>query len=158
MRPSSGWRERLAALLVAPLLVVGLGLAAPAPARADQLDDALNQQKELAAQLAAQQKALDALIAQQQSLSSQLAATSAALEKNTSSLANITAEVTRLGKVVDKAQAELAKLQAAVDALDREISRLVKEQEQKARELNADRKSTRLNSSHSQQSRMPSSA
>ena len=139
MRPNSGWRERLAALLVAPLLVVGLGLAAAGPVRADQLDDALNQQKELAAQLAAQQKALDALIAQQQSLSSQLAATSAALEKNTSSLANITAEVTRLGKVVDKAKAELAKMQAAVNALDREISRLVKEQEQKAQELDARR-------------------
>jgi murein DD-endopeptidase MepM/ murein hydrolase activator NlpD len=139
MRPISGWRERLAALLVAPLLVVGLGLAAAGPVRADQLDDALNQQKELAAQLAAQQKALDALIAQQQSLSSQLAATSAALEKNTSSLATITAEVTRLGKVVDKAKAELAKMQAAVNSLDREISRLVKEQEQKAQELDARR-------------------
>ena len=71
MTPRRGWRERLAALLAAPLLVVGLGLAAAGPARADQLDDALNQQKELAAQLAAQQKALDALIAQQQSLSAQ---------------------------------------------------------------------------------------
>ena len=134
-----GWREQLAALLAVPLLVVGLGLAAAGPVRADQLDDALNQQKELAAQLAEQQKALDALIAQQKSLSDQLAATSAALAKNTSSLATITAEVTRLGKIVDKAKAELAKLQSAVDALDRQISQLVREQEQKAQELEARR-------------------
>ena len=135
----SSWYRRLATLLVAPLLVVGLGLAAAGPVRADQLDDALNKQKELAAQLAAQQKALDQLAAQQKSLSAQLAATSAALAKNTSSLANITAEVTRLGKVVDKAKAELARLQASVDALDREISRLVTQQEQKAQELEARR-------------------
>ena len=75
----STWRARLAALLVAPLLVVGLGLSQVAPVRADQLDDALARQKELAAQLAAQQAALNALISQQKDLAAQLKATTAAL-------------------------------------------------------------------------------
>ncbi|MFM8404116.1 MAG: hypothetical protein ACKN98_06230, partial [Candidatus Limnocylindrus sp.] len=111
------WRARLAALLVAPLLVVGLGFSSVSPVRADQLDDALARQKELAAQLAAQQKALNALIAQQKDLEAQLKATTAALAKNTASLANITSEVTRLSAVVEKAKREL-------QALESEVSRL----------------------------------
>jgi len=133
----STWRARLAALLVAPLLVVGLGLSQVAPVRADQLDDALARQKELAAQLAAQQAALNALIRQQKDLAAQLKATTAALAKNTASLANITTEVARLSVVVDKAKAELVKLEAEVERLDAEISRLVRQQEEKARDLAA---------------------
>ena len=95
----STWRARLAALLVAPLLIVGLGLSQVAPVRGDQLDDALARQKELAAQLAAQQAALNALISQQKDLAAQLKATTAALAKNTASLANITTEVARLSVV-----------------------------------------------------------
>jgi hypothetical protein len=75
------WRARLGVLLAIPLLIVGLGLAQAGPVRGDPLDDALAQQKALAAQLAAQQKALDALIAQQGALTAQLASTSAALAK-----------------------------------------------------------------------------
>ncbi|NBP82694.1 hypothetical protein EBU60_02370 [bacterium] len=77
------WRTRIGVLLTIPLLIVGLGLAQAGPVRGDPLDDALAQQKALAAQLAAQQKALDALIAQQGALTAQLASTSAALAKNT---------------------------------------------------------------------------
>ena len=133
----STWRARLAALLVAPLLIVGLGLSQVAPARADQLDDALARQKELAAQLAAQQAALNALISQQKELAAQLKATTAALAKNTASLANIITEVARLSVVVEKAKAELVKLEAEVERLDAEISRLVRQQEEKARDLAA---------------------
>lgn len=131
------WRARIAALLVAPLLVVGLGFGSVSPVRADQLDDALARQKELAAQLAAQQKALNTLIAQQKDLEAQLKATTAALAKNTASLANITSEVTRLAAVVEKAKAELQALEAEVERLDSEISRLVRQQEEKARDLAA---------------------
>ena len=133
----STWRARLAALLVAPLLVVGLGFSQVAPVRADQLDDALARQKELAAQLAAQQAALNSLINQQKELAAQLKATTAALAKNTASLTNITTEVARLSVVVDKAKAELVKLEAEVERLDAEISRLVRQQEEKARDLAA---------------------
>jgi hypothetical protein len=133
----STWSARVAALLVAPLLIVGLGLSQVAPVRADQLDDALAQQKELAAQLAEQEKALNALISQQKDLAAQLSATTAALAKNTASLANITTEVTRLSGEVDKAKAALSTLEAEVERLDAEISRLVRLQEGKARDLAA---------------------
>ena len=48
--------------------------------------------------------------------------------------------------------------QAKLDALKKEIAKLQSEASLLEKELNKDRKSTRLNSSHSQQSRMPSSA
>ena len=131
------WRARLSALLTIPLLIVGLGLAQAGPVRGDALDDALAQQKALAAQLAAQQKALNALIAQQGALTAQLASTSAALAKNTATLTSITTQVTQLSTAVSQAQVGLNKLNAAVNALDAEISRLVKAQEAKARDLAA---------------------
>lgn len=131
------WRARLGALLTIPLLIVGLGLAQAGPVRGDPLDDALAQQKALAAQLAAQQKALNALIAQQGALTAQLASTSAALAKNTATLTSITTQVTQLSTAVSQAQVGLNKLNAAVNALDAEISRLVKAQEAKARDLAA---------------------
>ncbi|MEO0064592.1 MAG: hypothetical protein RLZZ377_1018 [Chloroflexota bacterium] len=131
------WRARLSVLLAIPLLIVGLGLAQAGPVRGDSLDDALAQQKALAAQLAAQQKALDALIAQQGALTAQLASTSAALAKNTATLTSITAQVAQLSTAVAQAQVGLNKLNAAVNALDMEISRLVKAQEAKARDLAA---------------------
>ena len=131
------WRARLGVLLTIPLLIVGLGLAQAGPVRGDPLDDALAQQKALAAQLAAQQKALAALIAQQGALTAQLASTSAALAKNTATLTSITTQVTQLSTAVSQAQVGLNKLNAAVNALDAEISRLVKAQEAKARDLAA---------------------
>ena len=131
------WRARLGVLLTIPLLIVGLGLAQAGPVRGDPLDDALAQQKALAAQLAAQQKALDALIAQQGALTAQLASTSAALAKNTATLTSITTQVAQLTTAVQKAQVGLNKLNAAVNALDAEISRLVKAQQAKARDLAA---------------------
>ena len=131
------WRARLGALLTIPLLIVGLGLAQAGPVRGDPLDDALAQQKALAAQLAAQQKALDALIAQQGALTAQLASTSAALAKNTATLTSITTQVAQLTTAVQQAQVGLDKLNAAVNALDVEISRLVKAQQAKARDLAA---------------------
>lgn len=131
------WRARLGVLLTIPLLIVGLGLAQAGPVRGDPLDDALAQQKALAAQLAAQQKALDALIAQQGALTAQLASTSAALAKNTATLTSITTQVAQLSTAVAQAQVGLNKLNAAVNALDVEISRLVKAQEAKARDLAA---------------------
>jgi murein DD-endopeptidase MepM/ murein hydrolase activator NlpD len=131
------WRARLGVLLTIPLLIVGLGLAQAGPVRGDPLDDALAQQKALAAQLAAQQKALAALIAQQGALAAQLASTSAALAQNTATLTSITAQVTQLTTAVEQAQAGLSKLNAAVNALDAEISRLVKAQQAKARDLAA---------------------
>ena len=60
------WRARLGVLLTIPLLIVGLGLAQAGPVRGDPLDDALAQQKALAAQLAAQQKALNARAANEE--------------------------------------------------------------------------------------------
>jgi murein DD-endopeptidase MepM/ murein hydrolase activator NlpD len=131
------WRARLGALLTIPLLIVGLGLAQAGPVRGDPLDDALAKQKALAAQLAAQQKALNALIAQQGALTAQLASTSAALAKNTATLTSITTQVAQLSTAVSQAQVGLNKLNAAVNALDAEISRLVKAQEAKARDLAA---------------------
>jgi len=129
---------RLPLLIAIPLLVVGLGLAAVGPTRGDQLDDALAHQKEVAAQLAAQQKALDALIAQQQGLSTQLESTTASIAKNTASLTAITAQVAKLSTAVASARAALTTLNSAVATLDSEISRLMKEEELKARDL-ADR-------------------
>ena len=131
------WRARLGVLLTIPLLIVGLGLAQAGPVRGDPLDDALAEQKALAAQLAAQQKALDALIAQQGALTAQLASTSAALAKNTATLTSITTQVAQLSTAVEQAQVALNKLNAAVNALDAEISRLVKAQQAKARDLAA---------------------
>ena len=131
------WHARLGVLLTIPLLIVGLGLAQAGPVRGDPLDDALAQQKALAAQLAAQQKALDALIAQQGALTAQLASTSAALAKNTATLTSITTQVAQLSTAVAQAQVGLNKLNAAVNALDAEISRLVKAQQAKARDLAA---------------------
>jgi murein DD-endopeptidase MepM/ murein hydrolase activator NlpD len=131
------WRARLGVLLTIPLLIVGLGLAQAGPVRGDPLDDALAKQKALAAQLAAQQKALNALIAQQGALTAQLASTSAALAKNTATLTSITTQVAQLSTAVSQAQVGLNKLNAAVNALDAEISRLVKAQEAKARDLAA---------------------
>jgi murein DD-endopeptidase MepM/ murein hydrolase activator NlpD len=131
------WRARLGVLLTIPLLIVGLGLAQAGPVRGDPLDDALAQQKALAAQLAAQQKALNALIAQQGALTAQLASTSAALAKNTATLTSITTQVAQLSTAVAQAQVGLNKLNAAVNALDAEISRLVKAQQAKARDLAA---------------------
>ena len=131
------WRARLGILLTIPLLIVGLGLAQAGPVRGDPLDDALAQQKALAAQLAAQQKALNALIAQQGALTAQLASTSAALAKNTATLTSITTQVAQLSTAVSQAQVGLNKLNAAVNALDAEISRLVKAQQAKARDLAA---------------------
>jgi murein DD-endopeptidase MepM/ murein hydrolase activator NlpD len=112
-------------------------LAQAGPVRGDPLDDALAQQKALAAQLAAQQKALNALIAQQGALTAQLASTSAALAKNTATLTSITTQVAQLSTAVSQAQVGLNKLNAAVNALDAEISRLVKAQQAKARDLAA---------------------
>ena len=131
------WRARLGTLLTIPLLIVGLGLAQAGPVRGDPLDDALAEQKALAAQLAAQQKALNALIAQQGALTAQLASTSAALAKNTATLTSITTQVAQLSTAVSQAQVGLNKLNAAVNALDAEISRLVKAQQAKARDLAA---------------------
>ena len=137
MHRARTWRARLGLLLTIPLLIVGLGLAQAGPVRGDPLDDALAQQKALAAQLAAQQKALNALIAQQGALTAQLASTSAALAKNTATLTSITTQVAQLSTAVAQAQVGLNKLNAAVNALDVEISRLVKAQEAKARDLAA---------------------
>jgi len=137
MHRARTWRARLGLLLTIPLLIVGLGLAQAGPVRGDPLDDALAQQKALAAQLAAQQKALNALIAQQGALTAQLASTSAALAKNTATLTSITTQVAQLSTAVAQAQVGLNKLNAAVNALDAEISRLVKAQEAKARDLSA---------------------
>ncbi len=131
------WRARLGTLLTIPLLIVGLGLAQAGPVRGDPLDDALAEQKALAAQLAAQQKALNALIAQQGALTAQLASTSAALAKNTATLTSITTQVAQLSTAVSQAQVGLNKLNAAVNALDAEISRLVRAQQAKARDLAA---------------------
>jgi len=131
------WHARLGVLLTIPLLIVGLGLAQAGPVRGDPLDDALAEQKALAAQLAAQQKALNALIAQQGALTAQLASTSAALAKNTATLTSITTQVAQLSTAVSQAQVGLNKLNAAVNALDAEISRLVKAQQAKARDLAA---------------------
>uniref|UniRef100_UPI004049812C murein hydrolase activator EnvC family protein n=1 Tax=Candidatus Limnocylindrus sp. TaxID=2802978 RepID=UPI004049812C len=131
------WRARLGVLLTIPLLIVGLGLAQAGPVRGDPLDDALAQQKALAAQLAAQQKALNSLIAQQGALTAQLASTSAALAKNTATLTSITTQVAQLSTALAQAQVGLNKLNAAVNALDVEISRLVRAQEAKARDLSA---------------------
>ena len=95
---SRGWRARLALAIALPILVTGLGLAQAGPVRGDALDDALAEQKALAAQLAKQQQALDALIAQQGSLSSEIAATTASLAKNTASLANITTQIQKIDR------------------------------------------------------------
>ncbi len=139
-QPSSrGWRARLALAVALPVLVVGLGLAQAGPVRGDALDDALAEQKALAAQLAKQQQALDALIAQQGSLSSEIAATTASLAKNTASLANITTQIQKITIAVATAQRSLLQLNSAVEALDKEISRLTAQQEAKARDL-ADRR------------------
>jgi len=136
-RRAGTWRTRLGTLLTIPLLIVGLGMAQAGPVRGDPLDDALAQQRALAAKLAAQQRDLDALIAQQGALTAQLASTSAALAKNTATLTSITTQVAQLTVAVQQAQVGLNKLNAAVSALDAEISRLVIAQQAKARDLAA---------------------
>ena len=74
---------RLLPLLLSLTLLIGVS----GPVRADQLDDALARQRELAAEIAARSKALAALTGEQRSLDQSLREVTAALASTSANLA-----------------------------------------------------------------------
>ena len=117
--------------LVLVLLVSG------APAVANELDDALARQKELAAEIARQQAAMSALLRQQGSLKAQLAATRKALVSTTANLAKVRSLIGALDANLARVGRELAALDAQIREIDAEIGRLDAAEAQKTRELSA---------------------
>jgi murein DD-endopeptidase MepM/ murein hydrolase activator NlpD len=117
--------------LVLALLVSG------APAVANELDDALARQKELAAEIARQQAAMATLLKQQGSLKTQLAATRRALASTTANLAKVRSLVAALDASLARVGRELAALDAQIREIDAEIARLDAAEAQKTRELGA---------------------
>jgi murein DD-endopeptidase MepM/ murein hydrolase activator NlpD len=117
--------------LVLALLVGG------APAVANELDDALARQKELAAEIARQQAAMSALLKQQGGLKTQLAATRKALAATSANLAKVRSLIAALDAVLARVGRELAALDAQIREIDSEIARLDAAEAQKTRELGA---------------------
>ena len=126
------FRRSLPVLLIVIALLVG-----GAPAVANELDDALARQKELAAEIARQQAAMSALLKQQGSLKTQLAATRKALASTSANLAKIRALVAALDANLARVGRELAALDAQIREIDGEIARLDAAEAQKTRELAA---------------------
>ena len=126
------FRRSLPVLLIVIALLVG-----GAPAVANELDDALARQKELAAEIARQQAAMSALLKQQGSLKTQLAATRKALASTSANLAKIRALVAALDANLARVGRELAALDAQIREIDGEIARLDAAEAEKTRELAA---------------------
>jgi murein DD-endopeptidase MepM/ murein hydrolase activator NlpD len=125
-------RHSLPVLLIVIALLVG-----GAPAVANELDDALARQKELAAEIARQQAAMSALLRQQGSLKTQLAATRKALASTSANLVKIRALVAALDANLARVGRELAALDAQIREIDGEIARLDAAEAEKTRELAA---------------------
>lgn len=119
------------------LLALGLLVGVAGPAHADELDDALTRQRELAAAIAARAKELAALAAQQRSLDASLAATTSSLATTSANLAAVRADLSRASAVLEKTRAQLAELETEIGRLDAQLRRLETERAARARDLAA---------------------
>ena len=124
---------RLLPLLLSLTLLIGVS----GPARADQLDDALARQRELAAEIAARSKALAALTGEQRSLDQSLREVTAALASTSANLASVRAELGRASALLERTRAELARLETQLATLDRELTRLEAERLRRVDDLAA---------------------
>ena len=120
-------------------LVAGLFASSPvAPtARADDLQQAMDQKAAIAQQIAAQKAAIDKLNAMQAALKTDIANTSASLRQ-------VTSDLTAMQKKIDGMAAQIAKVQVAYDTLvnqldliSAQIPRIQTEEAAKAQQLQA---------------------
>jgi murein DD-endopeptidase MepM/ murein hydrolase activator NlpD len=122
----------LAALLVLPLLV---GVAGPAPARGDELSDAVARQKALAARVKEQRAEVARLRTLQGGLAKEIASTRKALAGINANLAETKEQIARITKQVVAVRAAYGDLVAQVDQLDRQVTAVEQEEAEKAQEL-----------------------
>ena len=122
----------LAALLVLPLLV---GIVGPAPARGDELSDAVARQKALAARVKAQKEEVAKLRSLQGGLAQEIASTTKALKGINANLEQTKARIASLGKQIKRVRSVYEDLVAQVALLDGQVVVIEEEQAQKTREL-----------------------
>jgi murein DD-endopeptidase MepM/ murein hydrolase activator NlpD len=122
----------LAALLVLPLL---LGISGPAPARGDELSDAVARQKALAARVKAQREEVARLRVLQGGLAQEIASTTSALNGINANLDETKARIADMGTQITQVRAVYADLVAQVALLDRQVTAIGQEQDEKAKEL-----------------------
>ncbi len=116
-------RRAVTAFLVVPLLMGSFAghVAAPPPARADQLSDAQAQQKALASRIAQQKAQIAALTASQASLTTQIAQTRQQLDGITQNLTATRAQVAALTADLRGVQAQYDALVASLASLDQQL-------------------------------------
>ena len=120
-------------LLLSLLLLIGIA----GPVRADELDDALARQRELAAEIAARAKALAALAAEQRALDASLDRTTSALAQTSANLSAVRSELARAEVVLERTRRQLGELEAEISRLDVQLRRLENERAARARDLAA---------------------
>ena len=128
---------RRRSLFVTLALVVALLVPAIGPVSGTQLDDAIAQQRAIAAEIAAQQAALAALQKTAGTLKSQLASTRAALAKTNANLASVRSLITKIERSISQVRSQIATLDGKIATLDAEIVQLEAEQAKTTRDLNA---------------------
>jgi murein DD-endopeptidase MepM/ murein hydrolase activator NlpD len=134
-RRARRWRF-LQLLLGVFLLSPGLALQVPAvPVRADDLSDAVAEQKRLAALIANQKAQLAGLTGQQAALKTRIGATQQGLTGVSSSLDDVQAQVTALQGQLERAKAQFDGLAAQQVLLETRLAQLTNEQDAKQREL-----------------------
>jgi septal ring factor EnvC (AmiA/AmiB activator) len=134
-RRARRWRF-LQLILGVFLLSPGLALQVPAvPVRADDLSDAVAEQKRLAALIANQKAQLAGLTGQQAALKGRIGATQQGLAGVSSSLDDVQVQVTALQGQLDGAKARFDGLVAQQVLLETRLAQLTNEQDAKQREL-----------------------
>jgi murein DD-endopeptidase MepM/ murein hydrolase activator NlpD len=115
-----------------PLLV---GIAGPAPARGDELSNAVARQKALAARVKAQREEVAKLRSLQGGLAQEIASTTKALKGINANLEQTKDRIASLGKQIAQVKAAYDSLVAQVALLDRQVVAIEGEQVEKDREL-----------------------
>jgi murein DD-endopeptidase MepM/ murein hydrolase activator NlpD len=150
MRPfAPGWGDasrprrrpptRLLVLLAIVPLVAGLFVSSPAAptARADDLQQALDQKAAIAQQIATQKAAIDKLNAMQAALKTDISNTTAALRQVTSDLASMQHKIDAMATSIAKVQDAYETLVSQLDLISAQIPRIQTEEAAKAQQLQA---------------------
>ena len=136
-RPS---RRLLFLLIALPFLLGSLGASPNAPsAHADELSQARARQSQLKKQIAQQQRQIAKLNSLQKGLTKDIAATKSELKSINADLVTVKKRITRMKERIEEVKAVYAGLVARGEELDAELTRVTKEEGEKAANL-ADRK------------------
>jgi murein DD-endopeptidase MepM/ murein hydrolase activator NlpD len=140
--PRQPRRQRFAKGLL--LLVVGftafggMFTSAPAhPARADELDDAYDRQRQLEKLIARQKSSIRNLNASQASLSAKIGKTKDSLAEITANLQTVKTQIVAMTVDVARSQNAVDEISATAGRLDSELARIVDEEIRKTAELEA---------------------